>query len=69
MSEKTAIAEICETYGLKQAEIARYFSIPLRTVQDWHAGRRTPPDYVINMMVKLLDIDKKINHKSQKTEV
>lgn len=58
MSEKTVIAEICETYGLKQAELARHFGIPLRTVQDWHAGRRTPPDYVVNMMVKLLIIER-----------
>lgn len=69
MEEKTAIAEICETYGMKQVDLARFFEIPLRTVQDWHAGRRTPPDYVINMMVRLLDIDKNMNHKSQKTEV
>ena len=58
MSEKTVIAEICETYGLKQTELSSHFGIPLRTVQDWYAGRRNPPDYVVNMMVKLLIIER-----------
>ena len=48
------IKEICEQYGLSQTALAKRFGIPLRTVQDWHAGRRTPPDYVVGMMVEIL---------------
>jgi putative transcriptional regulator len=60
MSENTkpVIAEICEAYGLSQTALAKKFEIPLRTVQDWHAGRRNPPAYVVNMMVKLLIIER-----------
>lgn len=54
----TEIAQICEAYGLKQTELARRFGIPLRTVQDWHAGRRVPPDYVVRMMTELLEHDR-----------
>lgn len=57
--ESKTIKTICETYGLTQAELARRFGIPLRTVQDWHAGRRTPPDYVVNMIVKILEYEQK----------
>jgi DNA-binding transcriptional regulator YiaG len=53
------IKDICERYGLSQTNMAKRFDIPLRTVQDWHAGRRTPPDYVVSMMVELLELDKK----------
>ena len=53
----TMVAQICETYGLKQTELAQRFGIPLRTVQDWHAGRRVPPEYVVKMMVELLGHD------------
>lgn len=53
----TDIAQICERYGLSQTAMAKRFGIPLRTVQDWHAGRRTPPDYVVRMIVELLDKD------------
>lgn len=51
-----AIKEICEKYGLTQTALAKHFNIPLRTVQEWHAGRRTPPDYVVSMMEELLRI-------------
>ena len=64
MNEKTVIAEICEAYGIGQTELAKRFEIPLRTVQDWHAGRRTPPDYVVKMIVKLLIIER--NKKAKK---
>ena len=58
MTEKTAIALICERYGLSQTDLAKNFGIPLRTVQDWHAGRRTPPDYVVGMIDRLLSLEK-----------
>lgn len=54
---ETAIKHICESYGIRQTELSRRFEIPLRTVQDWHSGRRTPPPYVVNMIVKLLDYE------------
>lgn len=50
-----SIKDICDKYGLSQTALAKRFGIPLRTVQDWHAERRTPPDYVVNMMVELLE--------------
>ena len=48
------IKELCEFYEITQTELARRFEIPLRTVQDWHAGRRTPPTYVALMLEELL---------------
>lgn len=54
----TEIAKICEAYSLKQTELARRFGIPLRTIQNWHAGVRVPPDYVVRMMTELLEHDK-----------
>ena len=55
----TEIAQICKDYGLTQTALAKRFGIPLRTVQDWHAGRRVPPDYVVNMMQELLELTSK----------
>ena len=49
------IKEICEKYNFTQTALAKRFDIPLRTVQDWHAGRRTPPDYVVKMMIEILE--------------
>ena len=49
------IKEICEKYQLSQTALAKRFGIPLRTVQDWYGERRTPPEYVVRMMVELLE--------------
>ena len=49
------VKALCEKYGLTQTALAKRFDIPLRTVQDWHGGRRNPPDYVVTMMVELLE--------------
>lgn len=51
------IKDICEKYGLSQTALAKRFDIPLRTIQDWHGDRRTPPDYVVRMMDELLQRD------------
>ena len=32
--------------GIKQKDFAEKYSIPLRTLQDWESGRRTPPEYL-----------------------
>ena len=59
MSENTTpVAELCKHYGLSQTELARRFEIPLRTVQDWHAGRRKAPNYVVSMIDRLLQLEK-----------
>ena len=55
--EAPTIKEICQTYKISQAALSRRFDIPIRTVEDWHAGRRNPPDYVIRMMIQLLNED------------
>ena len=52
------IKELCEKYSIGQTALAQRFDIPLRTVQDWHAERRTPPEYVTRMMDELLAQDK-----------
>lgn len=41
-----SIREIRARAGLSQAAFALRFCIPRRTIEDWEAGRRTPPDYV-----------------------
>lgn len=31
------------------------FDIPIRTIQDWESGRRTPPLYLIMLIISRLD--------------
>ncbi len=44
------IKDICTEYNITQTELSKRFGIPLRTVQDWYAGRRIPPDYVVELI-------------------
>lgn len=48
------IKTMLAAHGITQAELSRRFNIPLRTVEDWCAGRRTPPPYVLSMLNQLL---------------
>ncbi len=49
------IKEIVASTGLSQRAFAERFHVPLRTLEDWLAGKRNPPEYVIWMMQQLLD--------------
>lgn len=43
-AEKLKAARVAA--GLSQQGMAARTLIPLRTIQDWEGGRRTPPEYV-----------------------
>lgn len=44
------IREMREKLGVTQSEFAERYHIPFRTVQNWEAGVRTPPDYVFDLL-------------------
>lgn len=48
------IKEAREEAGLSRAEMSRVFEIPVRTLEEWDAGRRTPPPYVEKLIVEKL---------------
>ena len=48
------IKELRRKIGLSQTKFGELFGIPMRTIQDWELGYRTPPEYVINMIEELL---------------
>ena len=45
--------------GLSRAEMSRLFEIPVRTLEEWDAGRRTPPPYVEKLIIEKLETIKK----------
>lgn len=36
--------------GLNRKQFAEHFQIPLRTVEEWEAGRRKPPEYIPRLL-------------------
>lgn len=48
ISEK--IKKMREEMQLSRKAFAEHFGIPLRTMEDWEAGRRKPPEYLPRLM-------------------
>jgi len=47
-----SIKEIVDSSGMTQSEFARHFDIPLRTLQDWYAGKHSCPEYLKKLLYK-----------------
>lgn len=48
------IKELRKASRMTQKEFSKYLEISIRTLQDWEAGRRTPPDYVFKYVILML---------------
>ena len=46
MKTANRIRELRESIGLTRKEFSEHVGIPVRTLEDWEAGRRNPPDYI-----------------------
>ncbi len=44
------LKRIREDLGMNRTEFSRYIDIPLRTLEEWEAGRRQMPDYVLRLI-------------------
>ena len=40
------IKELRESVGMSRKEFSEHTGIPVRTLEDWEATRRTPPEYI-----------------------
>lgn len=43
--------------GLSQARFAARYGIPKRTIEDWEAGQRVPPSYVLALLERAVSDD------------
>lgn len=56
MSEhKKTVKELRTETKMSQSAFAAFMGVPVRTLQDWEQERRTPPEYVVTMMERILD--------------
>lgn len=44
------ITEMRNYIGVSRAEFSRRYRIPLRTLESWEAGVRTPPEYILQLL-------------------
>ena len=52
------IQEFIKSSGMTHKQLSERFRIPKRTIEDWSRGVRKCPEYVVKMMIELLEKDK-----------
>lgn len=63
MDMANRIKELREQTGMTRKEFSEYTHIPVRTLEDWEAGRRTPPEYIPRLLGYQLKFDEMMNNK------
>lgn len=44
--------------GMNRREFSEYAGIPVRTLEDWEAGRRNPPEYIPRLLIYQWNLEK-----------
>ncbi len=57
METAKMIKELREQAGMNRKDFSEYTKIPVRTLEDWEAGRRTPPEYIPRLLGYQLKYD------------
>lgn len=52
------VKKLRESTGLGQTAFAKKYKIPLRTLQNWEYEKRTPPEYTIEFLKKIIEYEK-----------
>lgn len=60
METAEIIRELRKQTGLSRKDFSEHVGIPLRTLEDWEAGRRTPPEYIPRLISYQLKYEKLI---------
>ena len=58
MNTANIIKELRQQTGMNRREFSEYTKIPVRTLEDWEAGKRTPPEYIPRLLNYQLLYDK-----------
>ena len=61
MDTAKTIKELRESTGMSRREFSDHTGIPVRTLEDWEAGRRTPPDYIPRLISFQLKYEERVN--------
>ena len=62
------IKKLREQSGMNRKEFSEYTKIPVRTLEDWEAGRRNPPEYIPRLLSYQLKFDEMIREGEEKNE-
>ena len=62
------LKEVRDILDVNRTEFSRYMGIPLRTLEEWEAGRRKMPDYVLRLIAYYVKTQKWLKENGIKLE-
>lgn len=57
MEDRDVLKAMRKEANMTQKQFARYFGIPIRTVEDWERGLRHMPDYLMRLLVYKMETE------------
>ena len=66
MNTARKIKELRKSTGMTRKEFSEHTGIPVRTLEDWEAARRTPPEYIPRLIDYQLKYEKLMQEKEVK---
>ena len=71
MESADKIRRLREQTGMTRKDFSIHIGVPLRTIEDWEAGRRRPPEYIprlIEYQLKYEELIGKMKKEEQNAE-
>ena len=65
MDTARMVKELRENTGMTRKEFSEHTGIPVRTLEDWEAGRRTPPEYIPRLIAYQLKYEEMVKWKEE----
>ena len=65
MDSANIIKELRESTGMNRREFSEHTGIPVRTLEDWEAARRIPPDYIPRLLAYQLKYEELMIQKGE----
>lgn len=59
------LKSVREDMKLNRKEFSEYMGIPLRTLEEWEAGRRKMPDYLLRLIAYYAKIERMLEEKGE----
>ena len=66
MDTAQIIKDLRESTGMSRKGFSEHTDIPVRTLEDWEAGRRTPPEYIPRLIAYQLKYEELMKVKGEK---
>ena len=67
--QKSSLKKIRDDLGMNRTEFSQYIGIPLRTLEEWEAGRRQMPEYVLRLMAYYTKVEKYLKENEIKLNI